>query len=257
MTKSRTKASPGKGARPHADAPGRGADEKAWPAYNVERVPIADLHRYARNSKIHTDEDVTAIARAIQEFGFTNSILRDEDGTIIAGHARVLALHKLGYKYAPVISAKGWTPEQRRAFVIWDNKSAEKAQWNDQVLKVELLDLKASGFDLSLTGFGSDEIVTFIAGGGSATAQPPGVFQEVDENLPTEHCCPQCGYRWSGAAGAGAARGEPAAETKARKKAAANGKGGAHAAVAGHKAGRNRPKGKDQPRRGAGARAHG
>lgn len=179
-------------------------DDKSWPAYSIERTPIHELTPYARNSRIHSDEDVDKIARAVQEFGFTNPVLRDEDGTIIAGHARVMALAKLGYKFCPTIKAKGWTVAQKKAFVIWDNKSAQAGSWNEAVLKVELTDLKAAGYDVALTGFDSASIVSFLANGGGAT-QPPAAFGEVDENISTEHRCPACGYKWSGSSNADAA----------------------------------------------------
>lgn len=120
--------------------------------------PIKDLIPYARNSKIHTDKQVTQISSSMKEFGFTNPVLIDETNGIIAGHGRILAAEKLKYKDAPCIILSGLTDAQKRAYVIADNKIAENAGWDEEMLKLEIMDLDGLEFDLGLLGFDDDEL---------------------------------------------------------------------------------------------------
>ena len=120
--------------------------------------PLADLIPYARNSRTHSDGQVAQIAASIKEFGFTNPVLVDAEGGIIAGHGRVLAARKLGLAELPCIALGHLTPAQRRAYVIADNKLALNAGWDDAMLKLELGDLQGDGFDLALLGFTGDEL---------------------------------------------------------------------------------------------------
>ncbi len=115
--------------------------------------PIGDLIPYARNSRTHSDAQVAQIAASIKEFGFTNPVLIDEDGGIIAGHGRVLAARKLSMDEVPTIALEGLTKTQRKAYVIADNKLALNAGWDDELLKVEIEELDGEGFDISLLGF--------------------------------------------------------------------------------------------------------
>lgn len=129
-----------------------------WPADRVERRAVASLLPYARNARVHSPEQVAQIAASIREWGWTTPVLVDEQGTIIAGHGRVLAAQSLGITEVPVMVATGWSEAQRRAYVIADNKLALNAGWDTELLPVELGDLKAMGFDLGLTGFGELEL---------------------------------------------------------------------------------------------------
>ena len=131
---------------------------KKWPADSVARHPIEKLVPYARNSRTHSAEQVDQIAASMVEWGWTNPVLIDSDGGIIAGHGRVLAAQKLGYTDVPVMVASGWSDAQKRAYIIADNKLALNAGWDNDLLAVEFDDLKAEGFDLDLTGFTLDEI---------------------------------------------------------------------------------------------------
>jgi len=134
-----------------------------WPADKTERRPVSSLTPYARNSRTHSDEQVAQIAASIKEWGFTTPVLIDPDGGIIAGHGRVMAAQRLGLEDVPCIIAQGWTEAQKRAYVIADNKLALNAGWDEDLLKIELKDLDADGFDLSLTGFSGDELAVFLA----------------------------------------------------------------------------------------------
>jgi ParB-like chromosome segregation protein Spo0J len=131
-----------------------------WPADKIERRPIDALVPYARNARLHSDEQVAQIAASIREWGWTIPVLTDESGTIIAGHGRVLAAYKLGLDDVPCMTAVGWSEAKRRAYVLADNKLTLNATWDDALLKVELDDLAAEGFDLDLIGFSEIELTT-------------------------------------------------------------------------------------------------
>lgn len=119
---------------------------------------IDDLLPYARNSRTHSDEQVTQIAASIHEFGFTNPVLIDEHGSIIAGHGRVMAARKLKLTEVPTITLSHLSETQRRAYVIADNKLALNAGWDEELLRIEIEELKGSDFDISLLGFDDDEL---------------------------------------------------------------------------------------------------
>ncbi len=131
-----------------------------FPEYKT--VSVASLIPYARNSRTHSDAQVGKIAASIREFGFLNPIIVDGANGIIAGHGRVMAAQKLGLATLPVIEAAHLTDAQRRAYVLTDNRTALDAGWDSDLLKIELQDLQADGFDLSLTGFDVDEIAGFL-----------------------------------------------------------------------------------------------
>ena len=135
---------------------------KDWPADKVDRRAIADLVPYARNARTHSDAQVAQIAASMQEWGWTNPILVDETGMIIAGHGRVLAARKLGFTDAPVMVATGWTEAQKRAYVIADNKLALNAGWDMPALSAELGELAGLDFDLALTGFDDTELAGLL-----------------------------------------------------------------------------------------------
>ena len=134
---------------------------KPFPAYKT--ISVEKLIPYARNSRTHSEAQVAKIAASIKEFGFLNPIIVDGDAGIIAGHGRVLAAQKLGLDTLPVIEATHLTEAQRRAYVIADNRLALDAGWDNDLLKIELQDLDAMDFDLTLTGFETGEIADFLA----------------------------------------------------------------------------------------------
>jgi DNA modification methylase len=133
-----------------------------WPADKVERRKVASLIPYARNARTHSPEQVDQIAASIREWGWTIPILIDENGGLIAGHGRIMAARKLGIAEVPCMTAVGWSEAQKKAYIIADNKLAMNAGWDNDLLKIELGDLGALNFDLSLTGFGLDEIATLL-----------------------------------------------------------------------------------------------
>ena len=121
--------------------------------YEITWRLVEDLIPYARNSRTHSKDQVAQIAASIREFGWTNPILVDGDGTIIAGHGRVMAARKLGEKDVPCIELGHLTEAQKRAYVIADNQLALNAGWDAEMLKVEIAELVDADFDLGLLGF--------------------------------------------------------------------------------------------------------
>jgi ParB-like chromosome segregation protein Spo0J len=134
--------------------------ERAWPADQVERRPVAELIPYARNARKHSPTQIAEIAGSIREWGWTIPVLVDEDGQIIAGHGRVLAAHQLAIADIPTVVARGWSDAQKRAYTIADNEIAMHATWNKELLRVELADLQAQAFDLEKIGFAPSDALT-------------------------------------------------------------------------------------------------
>ena len=151
----------------------------------IEQVKLDALIPYARNSRTHSDAQVAQIAASIKEFGFTNPVLIDETGSIIAGHGRVMAAKKLAIADVPSIRLTHLTEAQKKAYVIADNKLALNAGWDDEMLAVELTDLKDMGFDLDLTGFSTDEIEALLAPTGTEGLTDEDAVPEVPETPVT------------------------------------------------------------------------
>ena len=137
---------------------------QAWLADKLEHWPIERLLPYIRNARTHSEAQIAQIAASIAEFGFTAPILAGSDGVIVAGHGRLAAARKLGLASVPVVVLEHLTPTQRRALVIADNKIAENAGWDDELLRLELAELQEADFDLALTGFDADELLEIMAG---------------------------------------------------------------------------------------------
>lgn len=134
------------------------------PADKVEKWGIARLVPYARNSRTHSDEQISQIAASIKEWGWTTPVLVDEQGGIIAGHGRTLAAQRLKMTEVPVMVAKGWSEAKKRAYVIADNRLAEKAGWDNELLALELGEIGGLGFDLGLVGFDAGTIEQLLQG---------------------------------------------------------------------------------------------
>lgn len=128
----------------------------------IEQVTIEKLIPYAKNSRTHSDAQVAQIAASIKEFGFVNPVLIDEQDGIIAGHGRIMAARKLGIEEVPCIRLAHLTENQKRAYVIADNKLALNAGWDEEMLKLEIKDLEASDFDISLLGFDAEELENIL-----------------------------------------------------------------------------------------------
>ena len=162
--------------RPKAELP-------PTPVRGVRKV--ADLTPYANNARTHTAEQIEKIAASMRRFGFTRPVLIDENDGLIAGHGRILAAEMIGLDEVPVDVATGWTPEMIRAYVIADNRLAEDAGWDDELLRAEIAALEESGFDLSLTGFEEGELEAMLKGEEDDEPEP-------EDETPDETCA-KCG----------------------------------------------------------------
>jgi DNA modification methylase len=150
--------------------------KKEWPSDHVEKRPIEGLIPYARNARTHSDAQIAQIAASIREWGWTNPVLVAEDGTIIAGHGRVLAARQLGITEVPVMVARGWTEAQKRAYVIADNQLGLNAGWDMELLKVEMAELQGLDFNLDLIGFDDKMLAAIEAtGAGIGLTDPDAV----------------------------------------------------------------------------------
>lgn len=127
------------------------------PSLKVEQWPIERLIPYARNPR-KNDAQVDRMVSAIKEFGFRIPVVAKSDGTVVDGHLRLKAAQKLGLKEVPVALADELTEAQVKAFRLLANKSANWAEWDDELLKLELKELKELDFDLALTGFDAEEL---------------------------------------------------------------------------------------------------
>ena len=124
----------------------------------IKETAVGELIPYASNSRTHSQEQVAQIAASIKEFGFTNPILTDGENGIIAGHGRLEAARMLGRDTVPTLELSHLTPTQRKAYIIADNKLALNAEWDMDLLSVEMKDLDLEGFDLSLIGFDENDL---------------------------------------------------------------------------------------------------
>lgn len=131
-------------------------------AQRIEVWPIERLVPYSQNARTHSDEQIGQIAASIEEFGFVNPILVDSESGIIAGHGRLLAAQSLGMENVPVVVLDHLTPEQKRAYILADNKLALNAGWDEQLLVFELTALQGEDFDLSLLGWSEDELSALL-----------------------------------------------------------------------------------------------
>ena len=125
----------------------------------ITQSKVADLVPYVNNSRNHSDEQVAQIVRSIQEFGWTNHILIDGDKGIIAGHGRLKAAQVLGLSEVPTIELQGLSDEQKKAYIIADNKLALNASWDKDILALEVADLEAAGFDIDILAFDPSELI--------------------------------------------------------------------------------------------------
>lgn len=119
----------------------------------VQEVAVELIKPYERNAKMHSPDQVDKIANSINEFGFISPCLIDKDYNLIAGHGRLMAVKKLGYKTIPCLFIEGLSEEQRKAYILADNKLTELGDWDISIVCEELKELEVGGFDISLTGF--------------------------------------------------------------------------------------------------------
>ncbi|TQV73091.1 site-specific DNA-methyltransferase [Aliikangiella marina] len=154
---------------------------------SVEHWSLQRLIPYAKNARTHDDTQVSQIAGSIAEFGFVNPILVGDDNVIIAGHGRLMAAQQLGLDTVPVIVLHHLTEAQRRALVIADNKIAENAGWNDELLKLELEELGDLGFDLDLIGFSDEELDELLGNNEQSGESDEDEIPEVEDEPVSRH----------------------------------------------------------------------
>ena len=131
-------------------------------ASKIDHRPLASIIPSDRNARRHSKQQIKQIARSIQSFGFTNPILVDDEGKILAGHGRLAAAKHLGLEIVPVIPLSHLTAQERRAYRLADNKIALNAQWDKDMLATELQGLVDLDFDIGLTGFSITEVDVVI-----------------------------------------------------------------------------------------------
>ena len=123
-----------------------------------EQTPIGQLQPYKNNARLHSDEQIDQIAQSIEEFGFLNPVLVDDQYTILAGHGRVMGAKKLGLDTVPTIQIKHLSESQKKAYIIADNQIALNAGWDKNILKIELESLADFDYPLEITGLSLDQI---------------------------------------------------------------------------------------------------
>jgi len=158
---------------------------------HLESWPTDSLIEYARNPR-KNDHAVDRVAAAIREFGFRVPILAKSDKTIVDGHLRLKAAKKLGLEEVPVLLCDDMTDIQVRAFRLSVNKVSEFADWDDEMLRVELDELGKDGFDIELTGFSLDEVATLLIDGSDfepGSEDDQGQLDQLDPKIVT---CPHC-----------------------------------------------------------------
>ena len=156
----------------------------------VELRDIDSIRPYDKNPRIN-DHAVDAVAASLKEFGFRQPIVVDADGVIICGHTRYKAARKLGLAKVPVHVAKDLSPQQVKAYRLADNKTAELAEWNMDLLPIEIKDLQAADFDLSLLGFDTDELAKILDPDGTQ-----GLTDPDDVPAPPDQAITRPGDLW-------------------------------------------------------------
>lgn len=157
----------------------------------IEQIKVEALVPYARNSRTHSPAQVEKIAASIREFGFNNPVLIDADGVLIAGHGRTLAAQKLKLDKVPAIRLAHLSDAQRRAFVIADNRIAEDAGWDEDMLKAELEALRDLDFDLAVVGLEDDELARILGASSTVGHTDPDAVPE-----PEKHVVSKLGDVW-------------------------------------------------------------
>ena len=163
----------------------------------IEQIETGKLIPYARNSRTHSEAQVAQIAGSIREFGFTSPVLIDAENGIIAGHGRIMAAQKLGLKDVPCIRLDHLTETQRKAYVIAENKLALNSGWDEEMLGLELADLREMDFDLDLLGFDNFAIEQFLNPPEQNEEAPESSGGEIDvDGMQMECACPKCGFEF-------------------------------------------------------------
>ena len=171
----------------------QGSRQQALPI-GTEQMAVSALKPYARNARTHSRKQIKKIAASIERFGFVNPVLIDEDHQIIAGHGRVAAAKLLGWPEVPVLRIEHLSEAEKRAYILADNRLAEEAGWDREVLAIELQGLLDIDFDVELTGFEACEIDLVLDEAAAAMAPD----HDLDDEIPllTQMAVTQAGDLW-------------------------------------------------------------
>jgi DNA modification methylase len=151
---------------------------------NFENRPTHSLRPYPGNARTHSPKQIKQISNSIRQFGFNNPVLVDDDDQIIAGHGRVEAAKLLNMKTVPTVRLSHLCDDEKRAYILADNRLAEKAGWDNEILAIELQHLADTGFDVLLTGFEPAEVDIIIEGVGDESEQPENHVPEESSGPP-------------------------------------------------------------------------
>lgn len=151
---------------------------------HIQYINCSELKPYKNNARTHSPKQIEQLAQSMKEFGWTNPILVDQDNNIIAGHGRLEAAHLLGIKEVPIIQLSHLTEEQRRAYILADNKLTENAGWDNDILAIELEYLTSLDFDIELTGFDTGEVDFLIDGSVDEGLDPADEIIEPQTDIP-------------------------------------------------------------------------
>ena len=132
----------------------------------MQLVPLSKLVPYVNNARTHSPEQLTKLRSSLREFGFINPVIIDRDFNVIAGHGRIAAAKEEGITEVPCVFVDYLTEAQKKAYILADNRMALDAGWDEELLRIEIESLQGADFDVSLTGFGEDEIADLFAGDG-------------------------------------------------------------------------------------------
>ncbi len=140
----------------------------------MQLVPLSKLVPYVNNARTHSPEQLTKLRSSLREFGFINPVIIDRDFNVIAGHGRIAAAKEEGITEVPCVFVDYLTEAQKKAYILADNRMALDAGWDEELLRIEIESLQGADFDVSLTGFGEDEIADLFAADGEKDVKDDG-----------------------------------------------------------------------------------
>ena len=140
----------------------------------MQLIPLGKLVPYVNNARTHSPEQLAKLRSSLREFGFINPVIIDRDFNVIAGHGRIAAAKEEGITEVPCVFVDYLTEAQKKAYILADNRMALDAGWDEELLRIEIESLQGADFDVSLTGFGEDEIADLFAGDGEKDVKDDG-----------------------------------------------------------------------------------
>ena len=140
----------------------------------MQLVPLSKLVPYVNNARTHSPKQLAKLRSSLREFGFINPVIIDRDFNVIAGHGRIAAAKEEGITEVPCVFVDYLTEAQKKAYILADNRMALDAGWDEELLRIEIESLQGADFDVSLTGFGEDEIADLFAGAGEKDVKDDG-----------------------------------------------------------------------------------